>query len=202
MKRSRIMVLLGVITIVVIGAAGWYLGSPLFLNRTVQEDLPFDLPEQSELEEMPDPDQQDLADQANPTASAMPDDQMEEPMPVDEEPTILSQGEFQGVDNFHQGSGRATIFELADGDRLLRFENFMVTNGPGLVVLLAAGDAPLEREDLGTYLSLGPLKGNIGDQNYEITEGTELGLYRSVVIYCEPFHVVFATAGLTDSNPN
>ena len=45
-------------------------------------------------------------------------------------------------------------------------------------------------------MSLGRLKGNIGAQNYEIPAGTDLAAYRSVVIYCQRFHVVFATATL------
>lgn len=46
------------------------------------------------------------------------------------------------------------------------------------------------------FVSLGRLKGNIGAQNYELPAGTDLGRYHSVVIYCQRFHVVFATATL------
>ncbi len=35
--------LVGVPTVVVVVAAGWYLGSPLFTSKTVDEALPFDL---------------------------------------------------------------------------------------------------------------------------------------------------------------
>jgi hypothetical protein len=44
---------------------------------------------------------------------------------------------------------------------------------------------------------LGSLKGNLGNQNYEIGADIELSKYKSVVIYCKPFHVVFATATLS-----
>lgn len=50
---------------------------------------------------------------------------------------------------------------------------------------------------MGQFLDLGELKGNVGSQNYEIPAGTDLSIYNSVVIYCQPFHVVFATATLT-----
>jgi len=42
------------------------------------------------------------------------------------------------------------------------------------------------------------LKGNVGNQNYEIPGDAEIGQFGSVVIYCQPFHVVFSTATLND----
>jgi hypothetical protein len=153
--------------------------------------------------------EQDLAMAATPTATEEPEELAAEPTtaatatseqateqatPSDDGPTVLNSANFVGVDNFHQGSGTATIYQLADGSRLLRFEEFMVTNGPQLTVLLATNPAPTSREELGEYVDLGPLKGNIGDQNYEIPDDLDLKAYRSVVIYCTPFHVVFASA--------
>ena len=43
-------------------------------------------------------------------------------------------------------------------------------------------------------IHLGALKGNVGNQNYDIPADVDLSEYRSVVIYCVPFHVVFSTA--------
>ncbi|NJL33409.1 MAG: hypothetical protein HC893_05600 [Chloroflexaceae bacterium] len=40
MKRPLI-VIAGVLVLVIVGGVGWYLGSPLFLNQQVNEDLPF-----------------------------------------------------------------------------------------------------------------------------------------------------------------
>jgi hypothetical protein len=45
-------------------------------------------------------------------------------------------------------------------------------------------------------VELGQLKGNVGNQNYEIPAEIDLSLYQSVVIYCLPFQVVFSTATL------
>ena len=47
------------------------------------------------------------------------------------------------------------------------------------------------------YVDLGSLKGNIGNQNYEIPADVDISDFGSVVIYCEPFHVLFASASLT-----
>lgn len=183
------------LAILVLGALAWYLGSPLLLNRTVEEQLPFEVPSQAEMEAMPYSELEVLAEEVMETAAAMPDKPMEEDMP-EQELAIVKSGEIAGADQFHQGSGTATIFELPDGSQILRLEDFMVTNGPDLHVLLAAGANPMGREDLGEYIDLGELKGNIGNQNYEIPPGVELADYNSVVIYCVPFHVLFAHADL------
>ena len=45
-------------------------------------------------------------------------------------------------------------------------------------------------------MELGKLKGNEGDQNYEIPAGTDLNKYHAVSIYCERFNANFGTAPL------
>ena len=128
----------------------------------------------------------------------------DEPMPADDEgtpepsgPVAVLNGSFLGADDFHQGSGTATVYELENGSNVLRFEDFEVTNGPDLHVLLVPNDAPVDRDDLTGYVDLGELKGNIGNQNYEIPPDIDISEFGSIVIYCEPFHVLFASASLT-----
>ena len=123
---------------------------------------------------------------ATPAPTAMPDTG----------PAMVAMGTFSDADEFHRGSGSATIFRGPDGNHILRFEDFMVTNGPALSVLLSTATGVTSSENLGEYLDLGPLKGNIGNQNYEVPAGTDVSQYKTVVIYCVPFHVVFATAPL------
>lgn len=108
----------------------------------------------------------------------------------------LSQSSFVGADRIHQGSGNAEIFEGADGRRILRFTNFKVTNGPDLKVWLVKHPNPRKAADVidSEYLALGPLKGNLGAQNYDIPAGIDPREYGSVVIWCEQFSVLFATA--------
>lgn len=198
MRKRTLLMAAGALVLIIAAGAAWYLGSPLFIDRTVEEEFPFQLPSQAEMEVMAEGEREALATEVLGTAAAMPDKPMEEPMPGGEQPTALRSGSFAGADNFHQGSGTATIFELPDGSRVLRLEEFMVTNGPDLHVLLATGAAVSGQADLGEYIDLGPLKGNIGNQNYEIPLDLDLGPYRTVVVYCVPFHVVFATAGLAE----
>jgi hypothetical protein len=45
-------------------------------------------------------------------------------------------------------------------------------------------------------VELGPLKGNQGDQNYDLPAATDLNKYQTVAIYCERFHVIFGTSQL------
>jgi len=111
---------------------------------------------------------------------------------------VLSKGTFQDADRFHQGSGEAIIYRAPDGSYLLRLENFKVTNGPDLHVILSTHPAPQSRDDVhqAGYIDLDSLKGNVGNQNYEIPADVDVNALASIVIYCAPFHVVFAVAPL------
>ena len=111
-------------------------------------------------------------------------------------PQTLAQGAFYNI--VHEGEGQASIFQLADGLRVLRFEDFMVLNGPDLYVYLVPDD-PVPNAigfDFMAFHDLGKLKGNVGDQNYELPAGLDLSQYRSVVIWCKAFKVPFAAAPL------
>ena len=133
-------------------------------------------------------------------AAAQAEDPVEEPMmEAMEEPEVVAllTGEFEDGDPFHTGEGTATVYRLADGRHVVRFENFRVRNGPDLRVILT----PIGREDVlaDGYIELGELKGNVGNQNYFFPEGIDPGDYAAVIIYCWPFRVVFAEAVLTES---
>lgn len=109
--------------------------------------------------------------------------------------TLLT-GKFHG--KVHKTEGRATVYQEADGKLVLRLKDFMTSNGPDVhVVLVAAdeGDAKSLKSDTGK-IELGKLKGNEGDQNYEIPAGTDLAKFNAVSIYCERFNAVFGVAPL------
>jgi len=112
------------------------------------------------------------------------------------EGTVLAAGQFTDADSFHQGSGVARVVRTASGQEV-RFEEFRVTNGPDLYVYLTVHPQPRSRADVDQgFVNLGRLKGNIGPQSYAVPADGDVGRYRSVVIYCRAFHVVFATATL------
>ncbi len=114
------------------------------------------------------------------------------------EPQPLFTGRLEG--KAHQTSGRATIYKSPDGKLYLRLTGFMTSNGPDVHIVLArSDDKGLEQEIVKSGLNdveLGPLKGNQGDQNYDLPASTDLNEYRAVVVYCERFHAVFGLARL------
>jgi hypothetical protein len=68
-----------------------------------------------------------------------------------------------------------------------------VSNGPDLRVYLVPGDG----KDTGDRIDLGGLKGNIGNQQYDVPAGANTAKYRTVVIWCRSFSVAFARATLS-----
>ena len=108
----------------------------------------------------------------------------------------LAAGMFHGVS--HESHGTATVYRLADGKRILRFSNFETSNGPDVrVYLVAAPDASDNATVTSAgFVELGALKGNVGDQNYDVPSDLDLSKYRAVTIWCKRFGVNFATAPL------
>ncbi|HEX7330450.1 MAG TPA: DM13 domain-containing protein [Pyrinomonadaceae bacterium] len=108
----------------------------------------------------------------------------------------LASGQFHS--GAHETKGMATVFQLSDGKKTLRLTNFETSNGPDVhVYLVAAPDA--KDNDTVTkagFVDLGSLKGNIGDQNYDLPADTDLAKYRAVTIWCKRFSVNFGTAPL------
>src|SRR5262249_53192762 len=96
---------------------------------------------------------------------------------------VLASGRFHK--GAHETKGTAEGQRLADGKRILRLTNFETSNGPDVRVLLAAADDPMDSDAVknAKRLELGSLKGNIGDQNYNIPADADLGAYKSVVIW-------------------
>jgi len=109
------------------------------------------------------------------------------------EPKILKRGNFVDADFIHKGTGMAYILESPEGGKILRFENLDITNGPDLFVYLAETKTPTgDLKSLGNYIDLGRLKGNIGNQNYELP--ADITGYNSIVIWCKKFDVLFPYA--------
>ncbi len=112
-------------------------------------------------------------------------------------PEVLARGEFHGV--AHDGQGTATLFKMANAKMVLRFTDFHVSNGPDVLVYLVALEDSEDNNSVkeAEFVSLGPIKGNVGNQNYDVPSDVDLKKYRSVTIWCRRFGVNFATAPLT-----
>jgi len=111
-------------------------------------------------------------------------------------PVTLAGGRFHT--NAHETKGLATIYRLPDGKRVLRLTEFATSNGPDVHVYLVAAsdvqeDATVKRAG---FVDLGSIKGNVGDQNYDVPTDLDLSKYRAATIWCRRFAVNFGTAPL------
>jgi hypothetical protein len=163
MSKRNLIIGIGVIAL----AIAWYAFRPelLFINKTVNEELPV----------------------AQPASMAMS---------KGTEPMVLGKGDFRGL--AHETKGLAAVYQLPDGKRLLRLSNFETSNGPDVHVYLVAAEVAKDNDTVkrAGFIDLGSLKGNKGDQNYEVPADADLNKYKSVSIWCARFGVNFGAATL------
>jgi hypothetical protein len=112
---------------------------------------------------------------------------------------LVSRGRF--ISQEHSTSGQVSVVQRADGSRVLAIAHLNTSNGPDLHVWLT--DAPVRPGsdhwsvfDDGKYVSLGTLKGNIGNQLYAIPRNADLSRLTSVTVWCARFDVSFGAAEL------
>ncbi|MGW0559852.1 DM13 domain-containing protein [Streptomyces sp. NPDC003016] len=174
---------------VVVAGVGLYWFQPwkLWVDDTVRDELPVAAPA------------------TPPAAPAIPDTETTTPATpaapsAPSIPRTLASGSL--ISHEHRTTGTAKVIRLPDGSHTLRLENLDTSNGPDLHVWLT--DAPVKEGkagwhvfDDGTYVSLGKLKGNKGDQNYALPTGLDLKGLTSVSIWCDRFDVSFGAAELT-----
>ncbi|TCI68132.1 electron transporter [Exiguobacterium sp. SH0S7] len=173
MMKNVTKVILGIVGVAVL-LIGWWLISPIFLDKTVDEGLPptsldTTVEEDKEVEESPSSDQDDE------TAAGFAD----------------LAGVFMDGEKNYETSGTIQTIRADDGV-YLRLEDFQTTNGPDLFVyLIQPGMETTEG------ISLGSLKGNTGNQNYLVPEDVDLTQYTTVVIWCRAFDADFGFGELT-----
>jgi hypothetical protein len=119
-------------------------------------------------------------------------------------PQPVVTGQFYSI--LHPTAGTATIYQMGDGTRVLRFTNFKTSNGPDVhVYMVAADDAKdIAMVQQAGFVDLGVIKGNVGDQNYTLAGDLDLAKYRAVSIWCKRFSVNFGAAALrpTEASQN
>src|SRR4029077_7064313 len=121
-----------------------------------------------------------------------------EPMPAMNVSSIqaIESGAFHGI--AHPTGGTATIYRMGDGALLLGFTDLKTSNGPNVHVYLVAADDAKDSETVQAagFIDLGPIKRNIGDQNYALGPAVDLSKYRAISIWCQRFSVNFGVAPL------
>jgi hypothetical protein len=123
-------------------------------------------------------------------------DQGSRQRPVRPANILLSRGRFESLE--HETTGVAQVIEVPGGRRMVTLTRFETDNGPDLRVYLSTADANQDSagED---YVDLGGLKGNVGDQQYEIPGGADLQRLTKVVVWCRAFSVGFGAASLREA---
>jgi Electron transfer DM13 len=209
-RRSKVAVIVTIVAVIV-GTGIFYLVSPLFISTQVNDPLPTGAVQSESYQRFISMNQEEKMQAARQmsakerneimSSAAQVDNSINEPMnqtlmegqqQTPNTPNVPRIGSFVEVgDGIHNAEGIAKVIPLQDGSSILRLENLHVTNGPDLYVYLSPDKSA---ED---FVNVGKLKANNGNQNYEITSGTDLSKYDTVLIWCRPFSVLFGSAELT-----
>lgn len=117
------------------------------------------------------------------------------PPPDDPGPQALAIGSFVSLD--HPTTGAVRVVRLADGSRIVRLDELMTDNGPDLFLYMSTNPADGDEGAFDDeFINLGRLKGNQGNQNYELPDAVDLGRYSTLVIWCDRFNSAFGAATL------
>lgn len=205
--RRNLKIILPVSAVVVVGVAYLAFGvfgvHTLFIDDKVDESGPvFDsgVAAAAPLETLA-PVSDESGVSTEPEANAAPADATsvtEAPAAEAPAPQIvtLAQGSFVPLGRY-SGEGTAVVLNDGSEQRFLRFESFSTDNGPDLRVYLSASDANADSATFDDdFIDLGVLKGNIGDQNYEIPPDVDLSVHDTVVVWCVRFSTPFTAADL------
>jgi hypothetical protein len=184
-----------VVRVLVLGvpfvAVTWWLVSPFFVDDVVDDDFVTSIADaatpSTEGSAGPDP---STTAASTPTTSSPPTTTVPPAGPV-----LRGAGQFVGLAG-HEGSGDAGFFALEDGSQVLRLENFDIENGPDLRLYVVPGAGAVDPSDDSLYL--GDLRGNVGDQTYDLPPDFDLSPGDwTVLVWCEAFRVEFVAATVT-----
>lgn len=213
--KNRSKIIVGIIIAVIAIPIGIYTISPLFINTEINEPLPPLLSSQSSIgfeKFMAMTEDEKINAAKNMTieekdmvmrTAAENDTTINETMATTtmdiisqntEQNKNLLVGDFMGVnDGIHNAEGKAKILTLLDRSQILRLEDVRSTNGPDVHLYLSTDKQATD------FIDLGRLKANNGNQNYQIPINTDFNKYKYVLIWCQPFSVLFGSVQLSSS---
>ena len=176
----KVKLIVAIAVLIIILPVAWYLVSPVFRVVEINESSPFN----DRLDKM------DSKAMANFTkeVDAMKDKSVEIDDSMPSGTKVLSKADF--MPRAHDVKGKAFLIEK-DGKKIIRFENFMTINGPDLHIYLSSelGDAD--------YIDLGKIKATKGNVNYEVPAGVNIKKYNRLLVWCQPFQVLFSYASFS-----
>lgn len=123
--------------------------------------------------------------------------------PLDEPPLagmegapVLGEGTFYDLEN--EGKGAARLYQMPDGSRALRFEDFEVTQNTDLFIWVSEHPGPQNSaEAVGSpYVQIANLRSTAGNQNYLLPADLPTDRALSIVIWCAPVSIAYAAAPL------
>lgn len=193
MRSRRVLVIIGILGAVVLAAGlAWFQPWKLWIDQHVNDTLPA-----VALAPVP-------TSSAAQSSGASSGGRATSPSNIPATSTapvarLLSRGEL--ISQEHETHGTVSVVLQLDGTRVLAIAHLDTSNGPDLHVWVT--DAPVRASsdgwhvfDDGKYLSLGTLKGNVGNQVYSIPSSADLSRLTSVTIWCARFNVSFGAAQL------
>lgn len=171
-------------------AVSWWLLSPFFVDNAVDDDFATSIAEASAA----------TSPTAPPSATHLTTGSTDRravtaaPAPASG-PELLGAGKFEGLAG-HEGTGDAGFFSYNDGRTVLRLENLDIQNGPDLRLYVVPGRGQTDPTDDSLYL--GELRGNVGDQTYDVPADFPIDAGEwTVLVWCEAFKVEFVGATVT-----
>lgn len=192
MRSRRVLVIIGVVAIGLLTAGlAWFQPWKLWVNHRVNDTLPA----VALAPVVPGP-------AVGAGASARPGTPAVRAAPA---ARLLSRGTL--ISQEHPTHGTVSVVQEPGGARVLAIADLHTSNGPDLHVWLT--DAPVRPGseawhvfDDGEHVSLGTLKGNLGNQVYSIPSDVDLSRLTSVTIWCARFDVSFGAAQLVPVAPH
>ncbi len=103
--------------------------------------------------------------------------------------TVAAQGTFSGRMGYTV-SGGTRAFNHSSGKKIVLNSNFSTQAGPALVVYLSKDEAS------SSFVNLGTLSANSGQQIFDVPANINFTEYKYVVIWCVRFNVTFGVAPL------
>ncbi len=187
-RRRELLLPLGAVYVLVAGGAGIVLGLPLITDDVVDEDVVV-----VEQPAAPAAGGSSESEEAAPSTEASQSSEGSQSSEAGSSETTgpreVASGEFEARD--HPGEGTATLVDTGDGT-VLTLTDFATDNGPDLFLYLVPADAPAGSVE--GSIDLGTLKGNVGDQQYDVPDDVDAGAGWRVVVWCRAFAVTFTEA--------
>ncbi len=109
---------------------------------------------------------------------------------------LLGTAKVYNVDR--EGQGTAKLYELPDGSRLIRLEDFFVSINSDLELRLSELPNPRSTDEVvkAPWKLVAPLKATVGNMNYEVPRDVDVSQFNSIVIWCEITRNAYAAAAI------